>query len=708
MNGGENPEPFFSDIRRVAVVGASDDASKLRGRLVRNLLAGGFKGDVYPVTKSAPSVAGLPAFGDLTAVPHPVDLALVAVPAVHVAGVIDQAASGAARSLVVFSAGIDIGSHAERIGPGRLRIIGPNTEGFYLPDRGLAATFAPAIDGLLTGGFPTRWPGRRIFIVSQSGGLGFALFARGVAAMLNFRGIVTTGNEADMECLEIVDALLSEDDPPVIVIAIEGLKEPSRLAEVGRKAALVKAPIIVLKAGSSTAGARAVESHTAHLAGGDAAYDAMFDRLGIIRVHDAEELMATCAILSTAPVAPVHRAAIVTTSGGAGVWLADLCGASGVDVPRLGPTVQDALRPLVPAFGSTANPVDVTAQAAEGSGAGLYDVAEVLAASEEVDCVIINQGLSKAGRIDASRERILQLQHKAAPKPVLFHSHIAPSEENCVALAALGLHAYPSVRACAVALRSLTRYAEFAALEPELVPEIVPRAIIDQPDGVLGFAETEALFASYGLPTPISRVVTSGPEALSVAAQMDGELVLKIVSDDIPHKTEAGGVVLGVAPKEAGRAFEKLVDHVRSAMPGARIQGVQVQALAPPGFELAVGILRDPGFGPLVMLASGGIYIEILADAVLCPPPISRDVALRMIRRLRCYPILAGARGRPALDTEAIADLLCRVGRMAGAEAAHLEQLDLNPVRVYTAGKGVLALDALAVIRAEECAHAKH
>jgi len=698
----------FVDVDSIAVIGASSDRTKLRGRLVPNLIAGGFAGDIYPVTRSEDEVFGLRAYNSFESLPQAVDMALVAVPAEHLPGVLDQAVGGAARSLVLFSGGADLAAHKAKLSHEKIRVLGPNTEGFYLPDRKLAATFAPAIAPLLEQGFPPQQKGRRLFIVSQSGGLGFALFTWGIEHFLNFRGIITTGNEADVECLDIVDALLDEEeDPPVIVLVIEGWKAPHRLAEVARKAALANVPIIVLKTGSSQAGARAVESHTAHMAGGDAANDAMFEHYGIIRVFDREQLMAACAALSTAPIVSTRRAAVVTTSGGAGVWATDLCADEGIDVPQLSKELQQTIQPIVPAFGSTANPVDVTAHGAEGAGEGLYGVAEAILASDEVDSIIINQGLPKAKNLSDSRELITRLSDLEVAKPILFHSHIQPSNENRAELARHGLHAFPSLRGCAFALACLTRYADFQSLGPPEVSEPTHSTLSEYPDGPLGIRECEDLLANYGVPAPPSRFAKTEAQAEAAARSLGTAVALKIVSDDIQHKTETGGIMLNVAPEDVAKGFRELTERVRLAVPLARIEGVQIQSMAAPGFELALGVIRDPGFGPLVMLASGGIYIEILGDSVLAPPPITTDIAMRMIRRLRSFPILSGARGGGALDVEALAELLVRVGRLASAEAEHLDQLDLNPVRVYEAGQGVSALDTLAVIGKNGPANAK-
>ena len=698
MSSGQGLSSIF-DPESVAVVGATDDVSKLRGRLVPYLIRGGFEGNIYPVNPSKDRVAGLAAFPDLASLPGCVDLALIAAPGEHVPGILRQAASGLARSAIIFSAGVDMTQAADIIGTGKLRVLGPNTEGLFLPGKKLAATFAPAVEGLLGSGSAQRAAGRPISIVSQSGGLGFALFSRGLHQHLNVRSIVTTGNELDLECLEVVNWLLDEGESGVIVLLLEGLKDPARLKPVAIKAVERGVQLVVFKAGASDAGQRAVISHTAHLAGANAAYDCFFERYGIIRASDMEEALAAAAAFSTQPLPAGRRAAVVTTSGGAGIWAADLCAARNIEVPQLGKALQSRLALLIPEFGSTSNPVDTTAQAAEGTGASLYEIADILLADDEIDSVVINMGLSKPGRIEEAKERIAALK-QAASKPVLFHSHILPLDSNLSDLASLGFHGFPSLRACAFALDSLSSYAEFLS-RPHSFQDTAPRPswLAGKRDGLLGAEDCDAFLKHYGIDVAASIVAHSAEQAAEGAARMGGKVALKIASPHIPHKTEAGGVELNLSGPAVAAAYHRIIANAQQFAPDAEIEGVQVQQMAMPGFELSLGILRDPSFGPLVLLATGGLYIEVFRDSVVSAPPITTDMALEMIRKLRSYPILAGARGRIGGDIDALAAMIVAVGAMAQHEAAHLEQLDLNPVFVYPKGEGVKAVDCLVVVR---------
>lgn len=686
----------FFNPASVAIVGAADDPAKLRGKLLKLALDCRFAGPIHPVHPKGGIIQGRQAYTSLADIPGGAELVLIATPGPSVPGVIREAIVAGAKAAVILSSGVDIGELTRAIGDSGLRYFGPNTEG-YLSLDGVAATFAAVVEQALAQGDAPRRPGRKVSIVSQSGGLGFALFGRGLAESLDFHAVVTTGNEGDLECLDVVDHLLDEGESGVILMFVEGLKTPSRLAAVAAKAADAGVPIVIMKVGSSEAGQRAAISHTAHLTGADTAYDAVFERYGVLRVFDMEEMLASAAALARFPHGRVGRVAVVTTSGGAGAWAADLCGAAGIAVPELSAELQAALRKFIPDFGSPANPVDVTAQAVEAGGRPLVKVLERLQHSDEVDAMVVNMGLHKPGRVETLADMLGPL-YAAASKPILFHSHILPVQDNLAALATLGGQGFHSFRGCAAGLSALDRHAAFLA-------DWRARADVQQPraatmdaiaPGTLDERDTGALLAAYGIPVPPSALATARDMAESEAEAMGFPVVLKIQSPDIAHKTEAGGVALNVGVGGVAVAYDRIVASAKAYAPDAQIEGVLVQKMMQRGHELVIGVTRDPDFGPLVMLGSGGIYLEVLKDVVFALPPISPDEARALIARLKTAPILNGVRGQPPADITALAGLVSRVAELARAEA-NLDQLDLNPVFVYPAGEGVVAVDALVV-----------
>jgi len=686
----------FFNPRSIAVVGAADDPAKMRGKLLKITLASAYDGPVHPVHPKGGIIQGQTAYTNLTQVPGGADLVMIATPGPTVPGVVREAVSAGAKAAVILSSGVDMDELADAIGDSGLRYMGPNCEGYIALD-GAAATFAAVADAALAAGRPPRRPGRKVSIVSQSGGLGFALFGRGIRENLDFHAVVTTGNEGDLESLDFVDHLLDEGETGVLIMFIEGLKSPARFAEVASKAADKGVPIVMMKIGRSEAGQRAAVSHTAHLTGADTAYDAVFERYGVIRVFDQEELLSVAAALARFPHVPIDKVAIVSTSGGAGGWAADLCGIAGLDVPVLSEALQADLSQWIPEFGSTANPVDVTANAVEAGGVPLVHVLERLQDSDEVDAFIVNIGLHAPNRI-AKLADILGPVFARARKPILFTSHIVPIAENMAALADLGGQGFHSYTGCAAALKGIGRYAAFQAdwqRRGAIPPAAAPRLTTLTP-GVLDEADTTALVTAYGIPVPPAALAKDRDAAAGEASAMGFPVVLKIQSPDISHKTEAGGVRLGVREGEVEAAFDEIMANAKAYDPEARIEGILVQKMMPKGHELVIGVIRDPDFGPLVMIGSGGIYLEVLKDVVFAPPPISPDEARRLILSLKTAAILKGVRGEKAADIDALAKLVSRVSELARTET-RIEQIDFNPVFVYPEGEGVVAVDALAV-----------
>ncbi|HUD93990.1 acetate--CoA ligase family protein [Sphingobium sp.] len=688
-------DSFFTPSS-IAVVGAANDPTKLRGKLLKIALGSAHKGPVHPVHPKAGIIQGQEAYASLTDIPGGAELVLIATPGPTVPGVIREAVAAGAKAAVILSSGVDMTELADAIGDSGLRYMGPNCEGYVSLD-GAAATFAAVADAALSAGRAAPRPGRKVSIVSQSGGLGFALFGRGLAENLDFHAVVTTGNEGDLESLDFVDHLLDEGKSGVILMFIEGLKLPGRFAEVASKAADKGVPIVIMKVGRSEAGQRAAVSHTAHLTGADTAYDAIFERYGIIRVFDQEQMLSVAAALARFPHVPVNSVGVISTSGGAGAWAADLCGTSGLDVPVLSDGLQKDLSEWIPEFGSTANPVDVTANAVELGGVPLVRVLERVQDSDELDAFIVNIGLHTPGRI-ANLGEILEPVFRKARKPILFTSHIQPIAENMAALAELGGQGFHSYTGCAAALKGIGRYAAFQAdwkKRPAVAPADSPK-LEKLKSGVLDEADTSALVKAYAIPVPPTALAIDRNSAARDAAVMGFPVVLKIQSPDISHKTEAGGVKLGVRAGDVEGAFDEIIANAKAYDPAARIEGVLIQKMMPKGHELVIGVIHDADFGPLVMLGSGGIYLEVLKDVVFAPPPISPEEAKRLILSLKTAPILKGVRGQKPADIDALAALVSRVAELARTETG-IEQIDFNPVFVYPEGEGVVAVDVLAV-----------
>jgi acyl-CoA synthetase (NDP forming) len=442
----------------IAIVGASQDATSLSGRPLDILLQHHYDGRLYPVNPNRSEVAGLPTWPSIKAVPEAVDLVVVAVRASLVPNVLRECADAGARHAVIFTSGF-----AEEGAGGRraqdelaalshasgMRILGPNAEGFFNVNDGIPVSFSPTVD--YKRGLTRLQPGN-VAVVSQSGGLGFALFNWGQRVGLGASHVVTTGNEADLEALDVAGFLLEDASTDVVALLIEGFRDPERLGPVALRAAELQKFLVVAKLGRSDAGSRGAWAHTAHDAGNDSTYREEFARWGVVQAEDQEDLLDIAFALSRRSLSPGQRIGIITSSGGAGVWLADACDAAGLSVPELRPETQERLRALIPSYGSPRNPIDVTAQVF--GIAGIAPVLDLMCQSEEVDAVALVCSLASPHMLEREDTEIAAVLARSA-KPVLVYSYTSPGDASLELLGRMRLPWYPSARRTARALSAL-------------------------------------------------------------------------------------------------------------------------------------------------------------------------------------------------------------------------------------------------------------
>lgn len=717
MNRSVNSlSPLFAP-KHVAVVGASQDTNRIRGRLLKLLRTGGFAGAIYPVNPSSDSIQGLRAYPSVLALPEAVDLALIAVAASQVMDVLEQCAERGIKAAAIYSAGASDADHGDRLQDRvaafarrtGMRILGPNAEGYIDTEAGIMATFSPTLECVPPpppGSLPLRG---RVSIVSQSGAVAFALYSRAHQAQIPVRHLVSTGNEADVEMLEVVDHLIAQRTSKAILLFLEGFRDPERFAPVAARAADAGVVLVVAKVGCSSAGQRAALSHTAHLTGADTAYDTVFRRYGVIRVDHPEQMLAVAAAVSAGALPPGKRVGIITTSGGAGGWAADICERAGLEVPELDPNLKRQLAEIVPDYGCAENPVDVTAHVVEDGGATLVRILEIVQQSSGLDMGLVIVSLVTPRRV-ADMEAQLAPILRASNRPIVFHSPGHPHPSGMDTLASIGgLHL--SLEGFAYAMKALDDYRLFrekwlarptAATAPGVGCPALPAGALPAHGGTLDAAQARKLLSAYGVPLPTEVLATSARRASEAAELMGWPVVLKIASSDIAHKTEAGGVALNLAgAAEVEAAYARILENAARLAPGAHIDGVQVQKMMPPGREMVVGVTNDPDFGPLVMLGFGGIYVEVLREVVFAAAPLALDDAKDMIGLLQGGAILYGVRGEAPSDVEALAQLLVAVSDLLVAHPGRIAEIDLNPVLLYPAGQGAVAVDALVVLADE-------
>ncbi|WPG37069.1 acetate--CoA ligase family protein [Variovorax sp. EBFNA2] len=685
--------------RSIAVVGASSNAQKIGGIPVDYQRRFGFEGALYPVNPNADRIQDLPAFPSLRAIGQPVDLAILAVPSALVDGALDDAIAAGVKGVVLFSSGFaEVGAEGAaaqaRLGDkaraAGVRLIGPNCLGFMNVARHVYATFSPAP------GVGRVMPGR-IGLVSQSGAFGAYAYAMARARGVGLSLWATTGNEADVQVADCLAWLAQDPDTDVIMAYMEGCRDGPRLRAALALAQANGKPVVMVKVGRTALGAEAAASHTAALAGDDAVYDAVFRQYGVLRARNLTEFFDLAHSAAVAGRPRDRSIGLFTLSGGVGALMADEASAQGLDVQPLGDAAQDTLRSWVP-FAAPRNPVDITGQ-----------VTNDMTLIERTARVMLDDRgfaswmgfLAAAGASDAFwpvlRSLVTSLR-EAYPDTLLAVSTLLSPERRAELEAMRCLvFADPS--------DGIRTIAALAGLKPAAAVIAAPTSIkasLTLAPGTMSEPDALALLADAGVPVVAHRVVRSADEAAAAAEALGEAVVVKIVSADIPHKSDVGGVALGLrGGAQARAAFERTRDHALTARPEARLDGALVARMLTGGVECIAGVHRDPVFGPVLMFGLGGIHVETLRDVSLRALPITRDDALAMVRELRAFAILNGARGRPPVDLDSIADALCALADFAQRAGDSLDSAEINPLIARPQAEGgCVAVDALIVGRA--------
>ncbi|MDE3074258.1 MAG: acetate--CoA ligase family protein [Chloroflexota bacterium] len=698
--------------RSIAIVGASRNLDSLNGRPLKHLQVHGYHGPIYPVNPRYEEIAGLRCYPSLDALPVRPDVVVVGVGAARVQGVLEQCAELGIPAAIVFASGYaemgeegrraqqEIAELAQRAG---LLVCGPNTLGLLNAQIGAATSFSQAA--------ARKLPRGPIAFVTQSGAFGTAITALAERMGIYFDYFLNTGNEASLQFADYVEDVLQ--DPAIRVVAgyIEGISDGPRFLDVARQAMEAGKPIVLAKVGRYGAGRRAAASHTGSLAGADAVYDAVLRQVGVLRVHDEEELLDTASLFASydGPLPAGNAVALVTQSGGAGVLMADRCEELGLRVPELREETKARLRERMPPFAGVVNPVDITAQFI--ADPRLLEAAlRTVAADPGVDVIVFYLAMMPGhaeevvGHLKAARAVI--------DKPLIVAWAAAP-EHAVTELRELGIPTVPTATRAVNALANFTRYAEARRrlLRQGAVGETVtpPPAVewlrrTRQANAGPGTAVSDTLarevLAAYGVTFPAEALVHSASEARAAADLIGYPVALKVVSPTLLHKTEAGAVALDLRDGAAvATGYERVLARARTHQPQGQVEGVLVQQMVadPNGVEVLVGVSRDPALGPIVAFGLGGIQVDLLHDVALRHAPFGREEAASMVRQIRGARLLDGFRGRPRADVAALVDLLVAVSRLAADLGDVVAEVDLNPVIVLPEGLGVRAVDRLIV-----------
>jgi acyl-CoA synthetase (NDP forming) len=691
----------------IAVLGASPDTHRIRGRLLHQLRENGYPGRILPINPSYQEIGGLRCYASIGAVGEPVDLALVAIPAAGVAPALDECARAGVKNALIISSGFaEEGGAAgdmqaalvevtKRTG---IRACGPNCEGYFNALGKVATTFSPTVE-VQEDDSRVLASDRRIGVIAQSGGIGFALFNRGKAAGIGFSYVISTGNEADLNMADFLDYMVEDPNTHAVMLFCETVRNGPAFIAALAKARRRGKPIIAIKIGRSDAGSRASASHTASLSGSYTAYHAIFERYGVIEAEDPDEAVAIAGVLVTCPLPKGRRTGIITPSGGGGAWMADTLSLHGLVVPPLSAATQASLRSVMPSYGASGNPVDVTAQGST-TGAAVMTAMETLAGSDEIDMLVLITSLTSETRVSLDADRVRATAARCG-KPMTVWTYTLPSEFGRRSAAGCGLFVHSDLRNVGVAMSRLAGYAEALGRPQPVSLESVPAGSL--PDGlppVLTEHRAKALLAPYGLPETQERLATSATDAVDAANALQYPVALKIASPDLPHKTEAGGVVLGLQNQQSvAAAYDQIIASTRRYKSDARIEGVLVQKMAPRGHELVIGMVNDPTFGPIMMVGLGGTMVELMGDVVHRPAPVDAAEAAEMLRGLKSARLLTGFRGAAPIDIAPAAELIANVSRAALAYRDRIAEMELNPVILHQDGSGLTIADALITLK---------
>jgi acyl-CoA synthetase (NDP forming) len=687
--------------RSVAIVGASADEGKLTGRPLLYLEKYGFTGAIYPVNPRYETIGRHRCYPEIAALPEAPDVAIVLVGGARVIDAVRQLeAIGTAAAIVLASGFGESGPEGKarqeelKRAAGTMRLLGPNTIGVVnISERiVLSASNALVTDEIIVG---------NIALVSQSGGILGSLLSRAQAAGIGFSKLIATGNECDLEVAEFIDHLVDDPATKVIALYLEGLRKPKAFQDAVMRAHAAGKPVVAFKVGRSESGAQSAVSHTGALAGSDAAYAALFKQFGVIRAERYSDLLDIPMLLSRGRMLKGRRLAIITSTGGSASLLADAAGMAGFDTPAPDEPTAAKLKALA-IEGATLdrNPIDVTLAGVKSDT--FRTILEAVVASPTYDAVAVVLGSSALREPETAGAPLRECAARTAKPVVGFVSPDAPQLVRALNLA--GVPTFSAPENCAAALAALYRFGEMtiadhasgtvtAAVDVDVYRLLRP--------GALNEAESKQLFAQFNIPT-VREIVANTPDEASAAAKtFAANVVVKVLSRDVLHKSEAGGVAVNVALENVARICSQLAERFFAATK-IKPEGFLVQELVTDGVELILGFHNDAQLGPVILLGMGGVAAELFRDTSLRLAPISRSDALAMINELKTVALLNGYRGGPIADIDALIATMLAFSNMIVALDGRLQEAEINPLFVRPLGQGVLAADGVVVVKDDD------
>ena len=692
--------PFFKP-KGVAILGASSKPNKLSYGILENLLQYNYKGEVYPVNPNADQILGVKVYPQLSQVPDPVDLAVIVLPVGMILESMRDCAERGIKAVIIITGGFrEVGGEGAEIERKTLefarengmRVIGPNCVGTMDMSSGLNTTFIK--------GMPRRGP---IAFISQSGAVCGGVVDLVLESEIGFSHFASLGNEMDVSEADMIAYFGDDPDVRVIAVYLEGVQDGPRFIEEARRVSRIK-PIVMLKAGRNNAGARAVSSHTGSLAGSYAAYQAVFDQTGVIEVETLAELFNVAWALGTQTLPQGKRVAIATNAGGAAALLADNLSANGAELAELTEDTQAGLRAKLNPSAQVANPVDMLGGAEPADY--LWSLEQMMR-DENVDVlapVLVPQALVDPLGVAQAWAQAAAQTHKTMLTCLMGERSVREARAF-LNRASVPVYQYPDQ--VGPVLRAMRKYdcnlhkPAYKVVEAKIAEKIAVRAVLDANARrqSLGEFETRKILEAYGITNVLGGLAANAQQAVAIAREVGFPVAIKIVSESLLHKTDAGGIVLNLTDAESlSLAFNQLLERIGSNFPQASIAGAMVEKMAPKGLELIVGMRRDPTFGPMMMFGMGGTLVEQLKDISFRIAPLSHEDIVEMVDATIAGKLLKGVRGSAQADLEAVKTAISALSQLA-LDFPEIEEIEINPLVVYAQGQGALALDSRAVLR---------
>lgn len=686
----------FFNPRSVAIVGASQTPGKIGNAILKNIINSGFSGNIYPINPKAQKIEQLDCFPNINSIDNPLDLAVIAVPAARTIDVARDCGNKGVKNLAVITAGFkEIGKEGLELEKQLIKIcqdygmnmLGPNCVGMINTHAKLNASFSAA--------YPQKGD---ISFISQSGAMLVAILDWSIQARLGFSKVVSLGNKAQLNEADLIDAVAQDPTTSVILCYIEDVANGEHFMEVASRATQVK-PVIILKSGTSQAGAKAASSHTGALAGSDLAYETAFRQCGIIRAHSMPELFDLAIAFSTQPIPPNPNVAVVTNAGGPGIVATDAVETQGLNMASFSKETIDDLRDNLPAEANIYNPVDVLGDA----GADRYQFAlEKVLADPSVGSAVVLVCPTAVTDPLPTAQAIINLNRQYPEKPVLAAYMggpiLAPGAEL---LSKEGVPCFTFPEPAISSISGMNRYNEMQKtkshveeaeinVDRQTVNEIFNTVKKDGRLVLLGY-ESYQVVSAYGIPAAPVELATSPEQAVDMAKKIGFPVVMKVASPQIMHKTDVGGVKIGLnTPEEVKQAYIEINENIQHYLPDVVIHGIEVQKMMPKGVEIIVGMSRDVQFGPLIAFGLGGIYVNLLKDVSFrLARDLNKQEIAKMFTETKAYTLLRGYRGEKPTDINALVDIIARVTRLV-TDFTQITEMDINPVFAYPQGASAL------------------